>query len=131
LGGIQLKIEHVGLWVTDLERMRQFYETYFNANVSELYHNPKTNFRSYFLTFADGARLELMQRDDLIHRNDHEVLGFAHLAIALGSKNKVDLLTKVLIMEGYQLVSPCRTTGDGYYESVIADPEGNRLELTV
>jgi lactoylglutathione lyase len=127
-----LKIEHIGLWVSDLEKMRIFYETFFNAKASELYHNPKTNFRSYFLTFADGARLELMQRADIADRNEEsEALGFAHIAIALGSKSKVDLLTKFLVMEGYQLLSPCRTTGDGYYESVIADPEGNRLELTV
>ncbi|MTD38653.1 glyoxalase/bleomycin resistance/extradiol dioxygenase family protein [Erwinia sp. CPCC 100877] len=127
-----MKIEHIGLWVADLEKMRQFYETYFNAKASELYHNQKTNFRSYFLTFADGARLELMQREAVASWHEgQETLGLAHLAIALGSKSNVDGLTKILVMEGCQLLSPCRTTGDGYYESVIADPEGNRLELTI
>lgn len=127
-----MKIEHIGLWVTDLEKMRIFYETYFNATASELYHNKKTSFHSYFLTFNDGARLELMQRDDVTERNHkEESLGFAHLAISLGNKSNVDTLTNILVMEGYTLLSPIRTTGDGYYESVIADPEGNRIELTV
>ncbi|OEG12517.1 hypothetical protein BCR25_06725 [Enterococcus termitis] len=131
-GGIILKIEHIGLWVKDLEAMRAFYQTYFNVQASELYHNTKTSFRSYFLTFENGARLEIMQRDDVTYRHKgNEPLGFAHLAISLGSKQSVDNLTDVLVMEGYELLSPCRTTGDGYYESVIADPEGNRLELTV
>ncbi|ALS00984.1 hypothetical protein ATZ33_06270 [Enterococcus silesiacus] len=127
-----MKIEHIGLWVNDLENMRTFYETYFNATVSELYHNKKTSFRSYFLTFTDGARLEIMSRDDVINRHSgNEILGFAHLAISLGSAENVDNLTAILVMEGYELLSPARTTGDGYYESVIADPEGNRLELTI
>ncbi|GGC79820.1 VOC family protein [Enterococcus wangshanyuanii] len=127
-----MKIEHIGLWVHDLEAMRTFYQTYFNVQSSELYHNTKTSFQSYFLTFADGARLEIMQREDVAHRTEaNETLGFAHLAISLGSKQKVDTLTNVLVLEGYELLSPCRTTGDGYYESVIADPEGNRLELTI
>lgn len=127
-----MKIEHIGLWVKDLENMRLFYETYFHATASELYHNKKTSFHSYFLTFSDGARLEIMQRDDVISQSsENEVLGFAHLAISLGSKENVDNLTNVLIMEGYKLLSPTRTTGDGYYESIVADPEGNRLELTI
>ncbi|MBO0439659.1 VOC family protein [Candidatus Enterococcus ikei] len=127
-----MKIEHIGLWVTNLENMRVFYETYFKATASKLYHNKKTSFHSYFLTFSDGARLEIMQRDDIVNRTtSEEILGFAHLAISLGSKTNVDNLTNILVMEGYELLSPTRTTGDGYYESVIADPEGNRLELTV
>lgn len=127
-----MKIEHIGLWVTDLEKMRTFYETFFNATASTLYHNPKTSFHSYFLTFTDGARLELMQRKDVTQREvGKETLGFAHLAVSLGSKERVDTLTNILTLEGYDLLSPTRTTGDGYYESVIADPEGNRIELTV
>lgn len=127
-----MKIEHIGLWVTDLENMRKFYETYFNAVSSELYHNPKTSFHSYFLTFSDGARLEIMRRDDVVQLlSGNEGLGFAHLALSLGSKDNVDNLTNILVMEGFELLSPARTTGDGYYESVVADPEGNRLELTI
>ena len=111
--------------------MRKFYGNYFNAQASELYHNTKTGFHSYFLTFESGARLEIMYRQDITHRIvDGEILGFAHLAIALGNKEKVDALTKQLIEDGYECLSPSRTTGDGYYESVIADPEGNRIEIT-
>lgn len=127
-----MKIEHIGLWVNDLENMRIFYETYFKATSSELYHNKKTNFQSYFLTFSDGARLEIMQRDDVTKDpSKNEQLGFAHLAISLGSKENVDNLTNLFIVEGYELLSPTRITGDGYYESVVADPEGNRVELTI
>ncbi|MGY3777072.1 VOC family protein [Isobaculum melis] len=126
-----MKIEHIGLWTTNLEGMRAFYEKYFEAKPSALYHNTTSGFHSYFLTFESGARLEIMQRADVIHRViGGEALGFAHLAITLGSKKKVDSLTKKIVADGYQLLSPCRTTGDGYYESVIADPEGNRIEIT-
>lgn len=126
-----MKIEHIGLWTKDLEGMRKFYENYFNAQASELYHNTKTGFHSYFLTFESGARLEIMYRQDITHQIvGGEILGFAHLAIALGNKEKVDALTKQLIEDGYECLSPSRTTGDGYYESVIADPEGNRIEIT-
>ena len=118
--------------MTDLEKMKSFYTTYFHAKASVLYHNSKTGFSSYFLQFESGARLEIMHRDDVIHRMiGGETLGFAHLAISLGSKESVDKLTNKLVQDGFELLSPCRVTGDGYYESVIADPEGNRLELTI
>ena len=126
-----MKIEHIGLWTKNLEMMRTFYETYFNSIACSRYNNLKTGFSSYFLTFETGARLELMQRKDIVQETNVEMLGFAHLAISLGSIDKVDSLTKRLVNDGYTLLSPCRTTGDGYYESVIADPEGNRLELTI
>ncbi|MHC5230089.1 VOC family protein [Enterococcus sp. LJL99] len=126
-----MKIEHIGLWTKNLEAMRTFYETYFNCNSGERYENLKTGFSSYFLTFETGARLELMQRKDVTEKTESEILGFTHLAISLGSKENVDSLTKKLADDGYPLLSPCRTTGDGYYESVIADPEGNRIELTI
>ena len=126
-----MKIEHIGLWTENLETMRTFYETYFNGIACKRYDNVKTGFSSYFLTFETGARLELMQRKNVKQAADFEMLGFAHLAISLGSKDSVDALTKKLVDDGYTLLSPCRTTGDGYYESVIADPEGNRLELTI
>lgn len=127
-----MTIEHIGLWVADLEKMRLFYENYFKGTASERYHNSTTGFSSYFIQFNDGARLELMHRADISEKMlDGEMLGFAHLALSLGSKEKVDALTYLLVDEGYDLLSPTRTTGDGYYESVIADPEGNRLELTI
>lgn len=126
-----MKIEHIGLWTKNLETMRTFYETYFNGTACKRYDNLKTGFSSYFLTFETGARLELMQRKDITQAADFELFGFAHLAISLGSKDSVDSLTQRLVEDGYTLLSPCRTTGDGYYESVIADPEGNRIELTI
>jgi len=119
-----MKIEHIGLWTADLEKMKEFYCDYFKATAGEMYHNQKTGFQSYFLSFADGARLEIMHREDVIKGSQtNEILGFAHLAIAVGSKEIVDALTEKLVNAGYPLLSPCRVTGDGYYESVIGDPE--------
>ncbi len=127
-----MRIEHVGLWVEDLEGMKTFYETFFNVTASELYHNPKTDFRSYFLSFTDGARLEIMTRPDIKHRVlGGEVLGFTHLAIALDSREEVDALVKRLVAAGRPLLNGPRVTGDGYYEAVVEDPEGNLLEITV
>lgn len=127
-----MKIEHAALYVTDLEAAKAFFETYFAAEAGALYHNQKTSFRSYFLTFKEGARLEIMTREDLV--NLPKALtrtGFAHIAFSLGSKEAVDHLTNRLIADGYELLSGPRTTGDGYYESCILDAEGNQIELTV
>lgn len=127
-----MKIEHIAIWVSDLENMRAFYETYFQAISGALYKNPKKNFSSYFLSFGEGARLELMQRPKipaLPFNNEH--LGLIHFAISVGSESKVDALTKRLELDGSKLVGEPRTTGDGYYESVVLDPEGNRIEITV
>ena len=127
-----MKIEHIGLWTADLEKMKEFYCDYFKATAGEMYHNQKTGFQSYFLSFADGARLEIMHREDVIKgSHTNEILGFAHLAIAVGSKDIVDALTQKLVDDCYPLFSPCRDTGDGYYESVIGDPEGNRIAITI
>ena len=124
-----MKIEHIGLWVQDLEKMKQFYATYFNATSHELYHNKKTGFRSYFLTFDSGARLELMNKADLTERAA-DIFGYAHLALTVGDPQAVDALAKKLVADGFALMSGPRTTGDGYYEAVIQDPEGNLLEIT-
>lgn len=126
-----MRINHIGLWVSDLEKMKQFYQTYFQVKPSALYHNPKTGFSSYFLTFETGARLEIMHRNDVNYSLTKEVLGLAHFAISLGSKEAVNSLTKQLTQDGYTLLSQARLTGDGYYESVVADPEDNRIELTI
>lgn len=127
-----MKIEHLAVWVSDLELMKAFYEKYFDAKANEIYHNPKKGFHSYFLSFEhETCRLELMARKDITQRLGSEVLGWAHLAVALGSKEKVDQLTDRLKQDGYSVKGEPRTTGDGYYESVILDPEGNIVELTV
>lgn len=129
-----MRIEHVAIWVDDLDKSRDFYVDYFGAIPNAKYHNPSKNFQSYFLSFDDGCRLELMQRPDIasrtqIHPQQH--VGLVHLAISVGSKEKVDSLTDRLRSDGYVVVGEPRTTGDGYYESVILDPEGNIIEITI
>ncbi len=129
-----MKIEHLALWVEDLEGMRAFYERYFQARANNKYRNDKKNFESYFLSFSEGARLELMNRPDIpANINDlmKEYRGLIHFAVSVGSKEKVDGLTEQLRADGYRVVGEARTTGDGYYESVVLDPEGNRIEITV
>jgi len=129
-----MKIEHIAIWVSNLEQMRTFYERYFAATVGNLYHNPTKQFHSYFLSFESGCRLELMHRP-IIPDNLNEVhlqyKGIIHFAISVGSKEKVDALTEKLRADGYSIVGEPRTTGDGYYESVILDPEQNRIEITI
>ncbi len=126
-----MHIEHIALWTTDLDRMRQFYETYFGATANTRYTNPKKQFQSYFLKFSSGARLEIMQRTDISTPMPKELLGYAHFAMAVGSVAAVDALTAKLDAAGYACISGPRTTGDGYYESVVLDPDGNRIEITV
>lgn len=129
-----MKIEHLAIWTVDLENMRSFYEHYFNATSNDQYHNPKKDFRSYFLTFADGARLELMHKP-AIAKNladwENEGVGLAHFAIAVGSQEKVDQLTEEIRTAGFPIIGETRWTGDGYYESVVLDPENNRIEITI
>ncbi len=127
-----MKIEHIALYVSDLEGARDFFVTYFGAQSNGGYHNPRTDFRSYFLTFEDGARLELMTRPDLTDSGDLlNRFGYAHIAFSVGSREKVDALTETLRAAGYSVLSGPRTTGDGYYESCILGFEGNILEITV
>lgn len=124
-----MKIEHVALLTQDLEKMREFYAHYFNAKSGAKYENPKTKFQSYFLTFESGARLEICTKK-FINLHPGEVLGYSHLAIAVGDKQAVDELAAQFSADGYPLLSGPRTTGDGYYEAVVQDPEGNLIELT-
>lgn len=129
-----MKIEHLAIWVKDLEGMRLFYETYFNAQSNKKYRNDKKQFESYFLSFSEGPRLELMNRPDIPDNvNDlvKEYIGIIHFAVSVGSKATVDTLTEKLRTDGFSIVGEPRWTGDGYYESVILDPEGNRVEVTI
>lgn len=127
-----MKIEHIALYVQDLEKARNFFEKYFGASPNDIYHNIKTGFCSYFLTFEDGSRLELMTKPDLTDSGDClNRFGYAHLAFSAGSKAEVDALTSRLQQDGYPVLSGPRTTGDGYYESCILGFEGNIVEITV
>ncbi|MDX1380758.1 MAG: VOC family protein [Xanthomonadales bacterium] len=128
-----MNIEHVAIWTRDLERLRAFYETYFQARPGEKYVNAGKGFESYFLEFASGARLELMSMPTIPDsRNDAEkqFTGLIHLAFSTGSEERVDGLTRRLRDDGYTVVDGPRRTGDGYYESVVFDPDGNRIEIT-
>jgi lactoylglutathione lyase len=129
-----MKIEHLAIWCHDLETLKHFYEKYFNAIAGTKYTNTHKNFHSYFLQFSEGCRLELMQMPGIpANENDFykQYTGLIHFAISVGSKEKVDSLTHLLRSDGYEVVGEPRTTGDGYYESVVLDPEGNRIEITV
>ena len=126
-----MKIEHVALYVNDLEAARDFFVTFLGGKSNGGYHNRNTDFRSYFISFDSGARLELMTKPGL---SDPEKplnrTGYAHIAFSVGNRGKVDELTERLRSAGYQVVSGPRTTGDGYYESCIVVIEGNQIEIT-
>jgi lactoylglutathione lyase len=127
------RIEHIALWTEDIERLASFYAEYFGASVGPKYENPSKGFESRFLTFQSGARLELMKTS--AHRPAKydpgiQRMGLTHLAFSLGSEDRVDQLTATLRAAGFTVVEGPRRTGDGYYESVTLDPDGNRLELT-
>jgi len=128
-----MHIEHLALWTTHLEELRAFYETYFGAHAGAKYTNAQRQFESYFLTFADGARLELMRVPNLRAAEDAwpPLTGYAHFALSVGSVAQVDALTQRLQSEGVAVVDGPRWTGDGYYESCVIDPAGNRIEITV
>ncbi len=127
-----MKIEHIALYVNDLEQARDFFLKYFEATSNEGYHNVNTEFRSYFLTFSDGFRLEIMTKPDLTDSGDLlNRFGYAHIAFSVGSKEAVDDLTDRLRADGYSILSGPRITGDGYYESCILGFEGNIIEITI
>ncbi len=127
-----MRIEHVAMYVNDLERARLFFENYFGAKSNSGYHNTKIDFRSYFLSFDDGARLELMTKPGMAdERKSIARTGFIHIAFSVGSREKVDELTKALDGAGYTILSGPRNTGDGYYESCVVDIEGKQIEITI
>lgn len=127
-----MKIEHAAMYFNDLEGAKNFFIKYFGAKSNDMYHNPRTNFKSYFLSFDDGARLEIMNKpeiEDAVKTLNRT--GFIHLAFSVGSKEKVDALTATLKNDGYEVISGPRTTGDGYYESCVVAFENNQIEITV
>jgi lactoylglutathione lyase len=129
-----MRIEHVAFWVDNLETMCKFYSDYFSAVCGEKYVNPKKGYSSYFLKFPDGeSRIELMSRLDIVDAPYKRgfMKGIAHMAFSVGNKEKVDNLTERLRGDNFVIESEPRTTGDGYYESVVLDPEGNYIEISV
>ena len=129
-----MKIEHVALWVKDLEKMKEFYTGYFGAVAGTKYINSQKQFESYFLSFSNGPRLELMYMPSVPSREEDvykQFTGYIHLAISVGSEENVNTLTDRFRKDGFEIIDGPRWTGDGYYEVVILDPEMNRIEITI
>jgi lactoylglutathione lyase len=125
-----LRLHHVAVWVRDLERMREFYVSQLGGRSGALYENERTGFRSYFIEFAEGARLELMSQSSRgAARSGEPALGYAHIALSVGSRAGVDRTVERLRAAGVRVVGDPRITGDGYYEAIVEDPEGNKIEL--
>lgn len=127
-----MRMEHAAMYVNNLEKAREFFVTYFGGRSDAGYHNRTSDFRSYFISFDDGARLEIMTRPEMSdQKKELSRTGYIHLAFSLGSREQVDLLTERLKAGGYKVLSGPRMTGDGYYESCIVGVEENLIELTV
>lgn len=126
-----MRIEHIAMYVNDLEATKDFFVKFFKASSNNKYHNPKTGLQTYFLTFDGNARLEIMTRPDVVSSEKSLMhTRYIHLAFSVGSKEKVAELTSELKEAGYEILSEPRTTGDGYYESCVLGPEGNQIEIT-
>jgi lactoylglutathione lyase len=129
-----MRIEHIALWTGELEKSRAFYEKYFGAHSGDKYVNKAKGFSSYFLSFDSGCRLEIMQmsNNDVCGNFENKSLsGISHFAVSVGSKEKVEELTNRLRIDNFEIVSEPRKTGDGYYESAVLDPDGNKVEITI
>lgn len=125
-----MNITHVAVYVRDLEKSKDFYTRFFEGTSNEKYENAH-GFSSYFITFSQGAKLELMTHKELVEKEAMDrTTGWSHIAFSVGTKEKVLALTESIVSEGYALLSPPRTTGDGYFESCVSDPDGNRVEIT-
>lgn len=125
-----MKIDHVGIWVKDLESMKDFYTKYFGGVSERKYTNPLKRFESYFILFESGAKLELMHKESILKdQTGEEHFGIAHIAFTLGSEDAVRTLTERFREDGISVVGEPRMTGDGYFESVVFDVEGNRIEV--
>lgn len=126
------KLNHIGLYVRDIEAAKTFFERYFSATSGEMYHNPQKQFSSYMLSFEGDTKLEIMTRPDFIDNgNKTGRYGYAHISISVGNRENVNEITRRLIADGYEHFDGPRTTGDGFYESAILDAEGNIIEITV
>lgn len=126
-----IKIDHIAVYVHDLETVKNFFIRFFSAKANTMYHNPRTGLRSYFMSFDDGSRLEIMSRPEVgrIERDVYRA-GYTHLSFSVGSKEEVDRITNLLKESGYEILSGPRFTGDGYYESSVLGPENNIIEIT-
>jgi lactoylglutathione lyase len=128
-----MRIDHVAIWTGDLERLREFYERYFGALAGPKYENPRRQFTSYSLGFSDGCRIELMHAPGLLPPREPPhapAIGYAHISIAVGAEREVDTLTARLREDGFPVLDGPRRTGEDFYESVVLDPDGNRIEIT-
>ncbi len=125
-----MHIDHIAIWTSDLEKEKEFFTRYFDCTAGEIYSNPGRHFASCFISFPDGSRIELMNREDIKAKHSNQGLGYAHIAINVGSRGSVDLLTERLERDGYPVIGRPRFTGDGYYEGVVLDPEKNVIEIT-
>jgi len=129
-----MTLEHVAIWTGDLEKLREYYARFFGGLANDKYTNPQKGFQSYFLTFASGARLELMQMPNVpANQNDtvqRQHQGIIHLAFGVDTKAEVEAKAVELRQAGYPILSGPRQTGDGYYEFETLDPDNNRLEVT-
>jgi lactoylglutathione lyase len=127
-----MRIHHIAIWTPDLDRLRDFYTRNFSARCGEKYENPAKGFSSYFLNFDDGASIEIMHRTDIPASplpSREQSWGYTHISLAVSSEAEVDRLAALMAAKGYPLVDGPRRTGDGYYEAVILDPDGNRVEI--
>lgn len=124
-----MQLTHIAIWTNELERSREFYVKYFNGKSNDKYVNPKKGFASYFVTFEGGASLEIMQRTDVTEEREGLFIGLAHFAFSVGSKENVDNMIELFRKEGYTVLGEPRTTGDGFYEGSVADPDGNIVEI--
>ena len=128
-----MKIEHIAIWTSQLEVMRDFYTKYFKGTAGERYENPKKKFASYFISYDDECRLEIMQMSGVPESKDDvmtQFTGYIHMAFETESTQELDALTDTFKSDGFEIIDGPRTTGDGYYESVVLDPDGNRVELS-
>lgn len=124
-----MKLTHIALWTTQLEELRAFYESYFGGTSGEKYVNPTRGFESYFVRFGDGASLEIMRSTAVNEKAENTLTGWCHIAFDAESREGVEALTERLRLDGHRIVSEPRMTGDGFYESVVADPDGNLVEI--